>query len=278
MLGWGCRLGVGVFVVVEVVVVVGGRCCGRGGVGVFEGLVLLERLVEGSLGSGFVTAEEVEGVGFLWGGAGEVGEEVGGGLVLREGFEGGVGDGFLDVVAFVVGEVLLVVFDCGAVFAFDSAARAGVGVVEEFGFGLGVEAEFPGEEGEAFDEEVFEGGGGVEVLLEVVEEGGVVGAVGLGDEGVWVEARGEGVGLGVGVSSAGRELGGHESPPLLLRGDVLFLRAEHLSPRCGVVAGACLYAWGSIEHTPNYVKRNPLTRLPGSPRARSGFVRREILV
>jgi hypothetical protein len=53
-----------------------------------------------------------------------------------------------------------------------------------------VEAELPGEEGDAFDEDFLEGGGGGEVLAEVFEECGVVGAVGLGDEGLGVEAGG----------------------------------------------------------------------------------------
>jgi len=94
---------------------------------VLEGLVLGQGFVEGSLGGGFVAAEEFEGVGFFGGGADELGEEVGGGLILGEGFNDRVWDGFFDVVAFVVGEVSLVIFDGGAVFAFDPAAGALVG-------------------------------------------------------------------------------------------------------------------------------------------------------
>jgi hypothetical protein len=71
---------------------------------------------------------------------------------------------------------------------------AAVGLVEEVGLGLGVSAEFIAEEGDAFDEEVVEGGLWVEVVAEVFEELGVVFAVGLGDEGVGVEAGAEAVG------------------------------------------------------------------------------------
>jgi hypothetical protein len=144
-------------------------------------------------------------------------------------------DGFLDVVALVVTEVLFVVALGGAVLALDFSPGAEVGLIEEAGFGLGVEAELEGEEGEALDEEAFERGGGAEVAAEVFEDGGVVRAVGVGDEGVGVQTGGEGVGLcvvglwcvvrgpvrqaqGGQLSVVGcggsRVRGGHGSPPL----------------------------------------------------------------
>jgi hypothetical protein len=172
-------------VVVEVVVVVG-LVVGNGvlgSVGGFEGVVLGQGLVEGSLGGGFVAFEEFEGVGVVAAGAGEAGEEVCGGLVVGEGLLLGVGDVLLDAVA--------------AVGAFDLSLGAVVDLVEEPGLGLGVEAELPGEEGEALDEEVFEGGLGGEGLAEVFEEGGVGGAVGLRDQSVGVEGGSEAVGFGV---------------------------------------------------------------------------------
>jgi hypothetical protein len=73
-------VGVSLMVVEVVVEVVG---LGIGGLGwVLEGLVLVQGFVEGALGGGFVASEEFQRVGFLAGGAGELGEEVGGGLVL----------------------------------------------------------------------------------------------------------------------------------------------------------------------------------------------------
>jgi hypothetical protein len=84
---------------------------------------------------------------------------------------------------------LVVVFFLGvAVGSFDVFAGAAVGLVEEAGLGLGVSAELVAEEGDAFDEEFFEGGGGGEVVAEVFEEVGVGLVVGFGDEGVGVEA------------------------------------------------------------------------------------------
>jgi hypothetical protein len=58
-----------------------------------------------------------------------------------------------------------------------------VGGVVEAGLGLGVAAELPGEQGDALGEEVLDGGAGVEVVAEVVEEAGEVVALGLRDEG-----------------------------------------------------------------------------------------------
>jgi hypothetical protein len=138
-------------------------------------VVLVQGFVEGAFGGGFVAVQGVEGVG--GGGGGEAGEELGGG------FELGRGGGFPGAVAAVVFELFLVFL-----------GGFSVCLVEEVGFGLGMAAKFPGEEGDAFDEEVVERGLGVEVLAEVFEESGIVFAVGLGDEGALVEAGAEAVG------------------------------------------------------------------------------------
>jgi hypothetical protein len=153
-------------VVVEVVVEVGVGG-GLGGV-VAEGSVLLEGLVEGAFGGGLVAVEGIEGVRG-GGGLGEAGEELGGGWEL------GRGGGFPGAVAAVVFELFLVLF-----------GGLSVGLVEEVGLGLGVSAELPAEEGDAFDEEVIERGLGVELVAEVGEEVGVFLAVGFGDEGALV--------------------------------------------------------------------------------------------
>jgi hypothetical protein len=200
---------VGVAVIVEVVVAVGGV----GGRGCTEDSVLDERLEEGALGCGLVTLEGGEGA---LGVAREAGEEVGGGTGVGERLEVGGRRGGLDAVTLVVGELLVVAGLGGAVGGFDLVAVLAVGEVEEVGFGLCVAAEFPAEECDAFDEEGLEGGLGIEVVVKVVEEVDVVGLLGLGDEVFGIEAGAEavaegvegGAGFAVGCAGAGGAGGG----------------------------------------------------------------------
>jgi hypothetical protein len=182
---------------------------GVGGVGAgggrgAEDAVLNEGLVKGAFGGGLVSLKGGEGV---VGVAGVTGEEMGGGAGVGERVEVGWGRGGLDAVAVVVGELLVVPGLGGAVGGLDLVAVVLVGEVEEAGFGLGVAAEFPSEEGDAFDEEVFEGGLRVKVVAEIEEEIGVVGLLSLGDEEGGVEGGAEAVAEGV-AGGAGLALGG----------------------------------------------------------------------
>ena len=138
---------------------------------------------------------------------GEAGEEVCGGLGVGEWLEVGRWRGVSFVVALVVGELVLVLPGGVAVGAFDVVAGAAVGLVEEAGLGLGVAAELVAEEGNACDQHFFEGGLGVELVAEVLDEGGVGVVVGLGDEGLWGESGAEAVGDGV-WGDAGFAFGG----------------------------------------------------------------------
>jgi len=143
-----------------------------------EGLVLLEGLVEFALG-GLVVAVEGE--------PGVLARVVGGLFGLDV---GGSGEG--------VGERGARVAAGGAVvFLLLIVAAEGGGLVEEGGLGGGGSAHLPGEQREAFGEEVLEGGLGVEFLVEGVGEGLEVFAFVLADEGVGGEAGAQAVGLGV---------------------------------------------------------------------------------
>lgn len=191
-------------VVVEVMVEVGGGVGRVGGGGGAEDAVLDEGFVEGALGGGFVAVEGGEGV---VGVVGEASEEVGGGAGVGKRLEIGGRGGGLDAVTLVVGELLVVLGVGGAVGGFDFFAVVLVGEVEEMGFGLGMAAEFPAEEADAFDEEFFEGRLGIEVVAEIEEEVGVVGLLGLGDEEGGVEGGAEAVAEGV-AGGAGFAVGG----------------------------------------------------------------------
>jgi hypothetical protein len=173
-------------------------------------MVLGKGFVEGALGGGFVAVEGVEGgfgvVGVLR--LQELGEDVGGGGVLvGDGAEGGFfGEGF-GAIALGVGEGLLVFGDQFGVVGLGVLAGLLDGEVVEAGFGGCVSSELPGEECETLEEQLVEGGLGVELLAEGLFEEGEVGLFGVGDEGGWVEACAEGVGGGV-EGGAGFAVGG----------------------------------------------------------------------
>ena len=122
-------------------------------VGGAERMIVGEGFVEGALGGGFVAVELGQGVGDHRALLGEAGDEGGGRLGL-EWFERGGRDGAS--AAGAAGELGMDgLHQC--VVGFKFAELFLVHLFEQKDFGLGVAAEFPAEEGDALDEEVFEG-------------------------------------------------------------------------------------------------------------------------
>jgi hypothetical protein len=137
----------------------------------------------------------------------EIAELVGGiqdlgrlGQVLEEGGCGGLADAEGGVQAIIGGEL---------------GAGGGLAAGDGAGFGAEEAAEAPVGRGDALDEDLFDDGGGGEVLAELSEEGvelgaGLVGLEAGGDEGAGEDAVLEGVPAGAGFAGGGAGAGGFE--------------------------------------------------------------------